>query len=61
LPFDEDAGLTKELAAIMWTVTPYILRRIMQRRLIKIRGLKDPSLRPDEKTEERQGNGGLTE
>jgi DNA-binding transcriptional MerR regulator len=50
LPFDEDTMLTKEIATIHWAVTPYILKRIMQRRLIKLRGLKDPSIRPDEET-----------
>ncbi|MBU0515313.1 MAG: MerR family transcriptional regulator [Proteobacteria bacterium] len=61
LPFDEDTVLTKEIATFMWAVTPYILERIMQRRLIKIRGLKDPSIRPDEKTSPGRGDDGPDE
>lgn len=48
LSFEDDAVLTKELTILVWAVTPYVLRRILQRRLIKIKGLKDPALRPEE-------------
>lgn len=52
LSFEEDAVLTKEVAILVWAITPYVLRRILQRRLIKIKGLKDPTLRPDKGSHE---------
>lgn len=48
LPHDEDARLTGEIALLYREFMPYIIDRIISRRLILLKGLKDPTLRPDE-------------
>ena len=47
LPHDEDAALTGEIADMYRALMPYVCDRIIQRRMIVLKGLKDPTLRPE--------------